>query len=55
MPRSRTAEAVTPRKKAVLYAVIGLRHIAQAAILPAFAHARRNSRLAAQESRSALS
>jgi predicted dehydrogenase len=32
---------------AVRYAVIGLGHIAQAAVLPAFGHARRNSRLAA--------
>ena len=31
----------------VRYAVIGLGHIAQAAVLPAFKHARRNSRLAA--------
>jgi glucose-fructose oxidoreductase len=33
--------------RAVRYAVIGLGHIAQAAILPAFAHAKRNSTLAA--------
>ncbi|GAC1672872.1 MAG: Gfo/Idh/MocA family oxidoreductase [Steroidobacteraceae bacterium] len=32
---------------AVRYAVIGLGHIAQAAVLPAFGHAKRNSRLAA--------
>jgi glucose-fructose oxidoreductase len=31
----------------IRYAVVGLGHIAQAAILPAFAHARRNSELAA--------
>jgi predicted dehydrogenase len=31
----------------VKYAVVGLGHIAQVAVLPAFAHARRNSRLAA--------
>ena len=31
----------------VNYAVVGLGHIAQVAMLPAFAHARRNSRLAA--------
>ena len=31
----------------VRYAVIGLGHIAQAAVLPAFSHARRNSRLGA--------
>jgi predicted dehydrogenase len=34
-------------RKTVRYAVIGLGHIAQAAVLPAFAHARRNSVLAA--------
>jgi glucose-fructose oxidoreductase len=31
----------------VKYAIVGLGHIAQVAVLPAFAHARRNSRLAA--------
>jgi predicted dehydrogenase len=31
----------------ITYAVVGLGHIAQVAVLPAFAHARRNSRLAA--------
>lgn len=41
-PRSRTS---TSRK--VRYAVIGLGHIAQAAVLPAFKHASRNSVLAA--------
>jgi predicted dehydrogenase len=34
-------------KRIVRYAVIGLGHIAQVAVLPAFAHARRNSRLTA--------
>jgi len=33
--------------KAIRYAVVGLGHIAQVAVLPAFAHARRNSQLAA--------
>ena len=33
--------------RAIRYAVVGLGHIAQAAILPAFAHARRNSVLSA--------
>jgi predicted dehydrogenase len=33
--------------KTIRYAVVGLGHIAQVAVLPAFAHARRNSRLAA--------
>src|SRR5436190_9699490 len=31
----------------IRYAVVGLGHIAQVAVLPAFAHARRNSRLTA--------
>ncbi len=35
------------RSNAIRYAVVGLGHIAQVAVLPAFAHARRNSRLAA--------
>src|SRR4026209_1446378 len=35
-----------PRKQ-VRYAVVGLGHIAQVAVLPAFGNARRNSRLAA--------
>jgi predicted dehydrogenase len=35
------------RKGPVRYAVVGLGHIAQVAVLPAFAHARRNSRLVA--------
>ena len=35
------------RKTPVRYAVVGLGHIAQVAVLPAFAHARRNSRLTA--------
>jgi predicted dehydrogenase len=33
--------------KPVRYAVVGLGHIAQVAVLPAFAHARRNSKLVA--------
>ena len=37
----------TRRYKAVSYAVIGLGHIARAAVLPGFRHAQRNSRLAA--------
>ncbi len=35
------------RGRAIRYAVVGLGHIAQVAMLPAFAHARRNSRLTA--------
>jgi len=42
--RSRTS---TSHGKAIRYAVIGLGHIAQAAVLPAFKHAKRNSILAA--------
>ena len=33
--------------RCVRYAVVGLGHIAQVAVLPAFAHARRNSQLVA--------
>ena len=40
-------------KQVVRYAVIGLGHIAQAAMLPAFGHAKRNSRLVALVSGSA--
>src|SRR5688572_24232859 len=36
-----------PGKKPIRCAVVGLGHIAQVAVLPAFAHARRNSRLVA--------
>jgi predicted dehydrogenase len=36
-----------PSKKPIRYAVIGLGHIAQAAVLPAFANANQNSKLAA--------
>ena len=42
--RSRTK---TSRARSVRYAVIGLGHISQAAVLPAFKHAKRNSTLAA--------
>ena len=42
--RSRTK---TSHARSVRYAVVGLGHIAQAAVLPAFKHARRNSVLAA--------
>ncbi len=37
----------TGRTRRVRYAVVGLGHIAQNAVLPAFAHARKNSRLSA--------
>ena len=36
-----------PSSTPIRYAVVGLGHIAQAAVLPAFAHARRNSKLVA--------
>ena len=35
------------RRGVVRYAVVGLGHIAQVAVLPAFAHAKRNSRCVA--------
>src|SRR5688572_4807611 len=38
---------MTTSRKAVRYAVVGLGHIAQVAVLPAFAHAGKNSRLVA--------
>jgi predicted dehydrogenase len=38
---------VPTSKRTIRYAVVGLGHIAQVAVLPAFAHARRNSRLTA--------
>ena len=37
----------TRRGRVIRYAIVGLGHIAQVAMLPAFAHARRNSRVAA--------
>ena len=37
----------TRRSRTIRYAVVGLGHIAQVAVLPAFAHAKRNSQLAA--------
>jgi predicted dehydrogenase len=37
----------TEKKRRIRYAVVGLGHITQAAVLPAFAHAGRNSELAA--------
>lgn len=48
MPKSRKKsprQSTTPTR--VRYAVVGLGHIAQVAVLPAFAHARENSELAA--------
>jgi predicted dehydrogenase len=47
-PTGRTAKRQSdPSGSTIRYAVIGLGHIAQAAVLPAFGHAKRNSRLAA--------
>src|SRR4051812_17952886 len=45
-PRIATKETVMSPQP-VRYAVVGLGHIAQVAVLPAFAHAQRNSRLVA--------
>ena len=42
-----TAPAKAKSSRVVRYAVVGLGHIAQVAVLPAFAHARRNSKVAA--------
>ena len=42
---ARRTSSSAPRR--IRYGVAGLGHIAQAAILPAFRHARRNSQLAA--------
>ncbi len=38
---------MTARKRTIRYGIVGLGHIAQVAVIPAFAHARRNSQLAA--------
>ena len=43
VPRSSRRDARTPNR----YAVVGLGHIAQVAVLPAFAHATKNSTLSA--------
>lgn len=40
-------DANAPVRQKIRYAVVGLGHIAQVAVLPAFAHAKRNSKLAA--------
>jgi predicted dehydrogenase len=45
--RSSRPRRKTSQRRSVRYAVIGLGHIAQAAILPAFKHAKRNSTLVA--------
>ena len=50
MPRKHTqtpARRAATRARTIRYGVVGLGHIAQVAVLPAFAHARRNSVLAA--------
>jgi glucose-fructose oxidoreductase len=51
-PRTNSRRSSTGEK--VRYAVVGLGHIAQTAVLPAFQHARRNSELAALVSGSQL-
>jgi len=43
----RNVRKIAPRRNPVRYAVVGLGHIAQVAVLPAFQHARANSVLAA--------
>jgi predicted dehydrogenase len=45
--KRRTKRASTSSARKIRYAVIGLGHIAQAAVLPAFKHAQKNSKLAA--------
>jgi glucose-fructose oxidoreductase len=50
MPRQKTQKAArrAPRRaRTIRYGIVGLGHIAQVAVLPAFPHARRNSVLAA--------
>ena len=47
MASRRSPSRAGNRGKVVRYAVVGLGHIAQAAVLPAFAHSKRNSVLAA--------
>jgi predicted dehydrogenase len=44
---SKGARTPSRRDRVIRYGVVGLGHIAQVAVLPAFAHARRNSRLVA--------
>jgi predicted dehydrogenase len=45
--QERGGRAMLRSRGPIRYAVVGLGHIAQAAVLPAFAHAKRNSRLVA--------
>jgi predicted dehydrogenase len=45
--KSRNPHGANRSAKGVRYAVVGLGHIAQAAVLPAFEHAKKNSRLVA--------
>src|SRR5689334_16848788 len=47
VPMAARSRASSRSSKKIRYAVIGLGHIAQAAVLPAFKHAGRNSVLAA--------
>ncbi|HET6675494.1 MAG TPA: Gfo/Idh/MocA family oxidoreductase [Nitrospiraceae bacterium] len=46
-PHVRRSSERTGRRKGVRYAIVGLGHIAQVAVLPAFAHAKKNSQLTA--------
>lgn len=47
MPQRKTMKTKSANNKTVRYAVVGLGHIAQVAVLPAFAHAKENSTLTA--------
>jgi glucose-fructose oxidoreductase len=47
MAESKKSARAASRQRKVRYAVVGLGYIAQVAVLPAFAHARKNSELAA--------
>src|SRR5215204_144249 len=47
IPKSKPVPSLLRQYKKVRYAVVGLGHIAQVAVLPAFKHASRNSELAA--------
>src|SRR6185503_14229680 len=45
--QAQRSQRTKKRSRKVRYAVVGLGHIAQAAVLPAFAHASKNSKLVA--------
>lgn len=46
-PSTRISRTRTQPSQKIRYAVVGLGYIAQVAVLPAFAHAKKNSELAA--------